>query len=66
MPDASVHPSRMALEKFAPIPWMLKAAIVLELVLDKYVEAAVIAALLVFNDRTWTVPGAVPRQLLPR
>jgi H+-transporting ATPase len=50
MPDTSVHPVRMALEKFwAPVPWMLEAAIVLELVLDKYVEAAIIAALLVFN-----------------
>ena len=40
----------MALEKFwAPVPWMLEAAIVLELVLGKYVEAAIIALLLVFN-----------------
>jgi H+-transporting ATPase len=50
MPDTSVHPLRMALEKFwAPVPWMLEAAIVLELVLGKVVEAAIIAALLVFN-----------------
>jgi H+-transporting ATPase len=50
MPDTSVHPSRMALEKFwAPVPWMLEAAIVLELVLGKYVEASIIALLLVFN-----------------
>ncbi|WP_159013137.1 HAD-IC family P-type ATPase [Acidisoma sp. S159] len=50
MPDTSVHPWRMALEKFwAPIPWMLEAAIVLELVLGKYVEAAIIALLLLFN-----------------
>ncbi len=50
MPDTSVHPLRMALEKFwAPVPWMLEAAIVLELVLGKYVEASIIAALLVFN-----------------
>ncbi len=50
VPDTSMHPLRMALEKFwAPVPWMLEAAIVLELVLGKYVEAAVIAALLVFN-----------------
>jgi hypothetical protein len=40
----------MALEKFwAPVPWMLEAAIVLELLLGKYVEAAIIAGLLVFN-----------------
>ena len=50
MPDTSVHPLRMALEKFwAPVPWMLEAAIVLELALGKYVEAAIIALLLVFN-----------------
>jgi H+-transporting ATPase len=50
MPDTSAHPLRMALEKFwAPVPWMLEAAIVLELVLGKYVEAAIIALLLVFN-----------------
>ena len=50
MPDTALHPLRMAIEKFwAPVPWMLEAAIVLELALDKYVEAAIIAALLVFN-----------------
>ncbi len=50
IPDTSQHPLRRALEKFwAPVPWMLEAAVVLELVLGKYVEAAVIAALLVFN-----------------
>jgi H+-transporting ATPase len=50
MPDTSAHPMRMALEKFwAPVPWMLEAAIVIELVLGKYVEAAIIALLLVFN-----------------
>src|ERR1022692_1208216 len=48
--DTAVHPLRRALTKFwAPVPWMLEAAIVLELVLGKYVEAAVIAALLGFN-----------------
>jgi H+-transporting ATPase len=50
MPDTSVHPFRMALDKFwAPVPWMLEAAIVLELALGKHVEAAIIAGLLVFN-----------------
>ena len=50
MPDTTLHPLRMALEKFwAPVPWMLEAAIVLQLVLGKYVEAAIIAGLLVFN-----------------
>ncbi len=50
MPDTSVHPLRQAFEKFwAPVPWMLEAAIVLELTLGKYAEASVIGALLVFN-----------------
>jgi H+-transporting ATPase len=50
MPDTALHPMRRAIEKFwAPVPWMLEAAIVLELVLGKYVEAGIIAFLLVFN-----------------
>jgi H+-transporting ATPase len=50
MPDTSVHPLRMAVEKFwAPVPWMLEAAILLELTLGKYVEAGIIAILLAFN-----------------
>jgi len=50
VPDTSQHPLRRALTKFwAPVPWMLEAAIVLEIVLGKYVEAAIIAALLAFN-----------------
>jgi H+-transporting ATPase len=50
VPDTSMHPLRMAIEKFwAPVPWMLEAAVVLELALGKYVEGGIIAALLVFN-----------------
>ena len=50
VPDTAMHPLRRALTKFwAPVPWMLEAAIVLEIVLGKYVEAAIIAALLAFN-----------------
>jgi H+-transporting ATPase len=50
MPDTSMHPLHMAVQKFwAPVPWMLEAAILLELVLGKYVEAAIIAILLIFN-----------------
>ncbi len=50
VPDTAVHPLRSALSKFwAPVPWMLEAAIVLEVALGKYVEAAIIAVLLVFN-----------------
>jgi H+-transporting ATPase len=48
--DTALHPLRRALTKFwAPVPWMLEAAIVLEVVLGKYVEAAIIAGLLAFN-----------------
>ena len=50
MPDMSAHLLRNALAKFwAPVPWLLEASIVLELVLHKYYEAAIIAGLLVFN-----------------
>ena len=50
MPDTSAHPIRSALSKFwAPVPWMLEAVIVIELGLHDYVEASVIAVLLVFN-----------------
>jgi H+-transporting ATPase len=48
--DTALHPLRRALDKFwAPVPWMLEGAIVLELALGKLVEAAIIAGLLVFN-----------------
>jgi H+-transporting ATPase len=50
MPDTFLHPLRRALAKFwAPVPWMLEAAIVLEVVLNKYTEASVTAGLLLFN-----------------
>jgi H+-transporting ATPase len=50
MTDTSAHPLRNAVAKFwAPVPWLLEASIVLELALNKYYEAAVIAALLIFN-----------------
>jgi H+-transporting ATPase len=48
--DTSLHPLRRALAIFwAPVPWMLEAAIVLELILGKHVEASIIAVLLIFN-----------------
>ncbi|MBE3142988.1 MAG: HAD-IC family P-type ATPase, partial [Planctomycetes bacterium] len=34
---------------WAPVPWMLEASILLELILGKYIEAGVIGALVVFN-----------------
>jgi H+-transporting ATPase len=50
LPDTSAHPLRNALAKFwAPVPWLLEVSIVLEIVLHRDYEAAVIAALLVFN-----------------
>ncbi|MGO8738901.1 HAD-IC family P-type ATPase [Rhodoblastus sp.] len=50
MPDTAMHPLRMALEKFwAPVPWMLEAAIVLQIALGDYVSATIIAVLLAFN-----------------
>jgi H+-transporting ATPase len=50
MPDTTLDPWRSALDKFwAPVPWMLEATVVLEVALGKYVEAAVIAGLLLFN-----------------
>ena len=50
MPDTSVHPLRRALgELWAPVPWMLEAAIVLELVLGHRFEGAIIGGLLLFN-----------------
>ncbi len=50
MPDESEHPLRNALAKFwAPVPWLLEASIVLELVLHKYLEAVAVACLLIFN-----------------
>jgi len=50
IPDTSAHPLRDVLGKFwAPVPWLLEFAIVLQVVLHKYLEAAVIAGLLIFN-----------------
>ncbi len=50
MPDTSSHPLRNALSKFwAPVPWLLEASTVLQVFLHKYLEASVIAGLLVFN-----------------
>ena len=50
VPDTAPHPLRRALTHlWAPVPWMLEAAVVLEIVLGKYIEAGVIAVLLAFN-----------------
>jgi H+-transporting ATPase len=48
--DVAQHPVRRALGKlWAPVPWMLEAAILLQLFLGDYVEAGVVAFLLVAN-----------------
>jgi H+-transporting ATPase len=50
MPEHDPNPFARALDKlWAPVPWMLEAAIVLQLILHQYPEVAVIAALLLFN-----------------
>jgi len=50
VPDDTVHAWRIALKQlWAPVPWMLEGTIVLELVLGKNAEAAIIAVLLAFN-----------------
>jgi H+-transporting ATPase len=48
--DIAQHPVRRAVGKlWAPIPWMLEAAIILQLGLGDYLEAGVVAFLLIFN-----------------
>jgi H+-transporting ATPase len=48
--DMSQHPVQRALGKlWAPVPWMLEAAILLQLFLGDYVEAGVVAILLIAN-----------------
>ncbi len=50
IPDTSDHPLRNALMKFwAPIPWLLEVSILLQILIHKYPEAAIIAGLLIFN-----------------
>ena len=48
--DVAQNPVRRALGKlWAPVPWMLEAAILLQLGLGEYFEAAAVAVLLLFN-----------------
>ena len=67
MPDTTLHPLRRALHKFwAPVPWMLEAAIVLQLVLGKYVEAAIIARSAGVQCGAWACSRrAAPRRPWP-
>jgi len=48
--EDTAHPLERILSKFwAPVPWMLEAAIVLQLVLGEYLEAGAVVFLLAFN-----------------
>ncbi len=48
--DVIQHPINRAVGKlWAPVPWMLEAAVLLQLALGEYVEASAVAFLLVFN-----------------
>jgi H+-transporting ATPase len=48
--DVVQHPINRAVKKlWAPVPWMLEAAVLLQLALGEYVEASAIGFLLVFN-----------------
>jgi H+-transporting ATPase len=50
MPEERARPWRRLLGEFwAPVPWMLEAAIILQLALGELVEAAVVAVLVLFN-----------------
>ncbi|MDE2301835.1 MAG: plasma-membrane proton-efflux P-type ATPase [Sphingomonadales bacterium] len=50
IPEQRRHPLRVLLNKFrGPIPWMLEATILLQLLLGRRAEAAVIAVLLAVN-----------------
>ena len=50
MSEQDTAPWRRLLAKFwAPVPWMLEAAVLLQLALGKYVEALVIGVLVLFN-----------------
>jgi H+-transporting ATPase len=50
IPEQKTHTWLVFLQKmWAPVPWMLEASIILELILGKYVEAGIIGALVIFN-----------------
>jgi H+-transporting ATPase len=49
-PAVAIHPLRALFDKLvAPVPLLLEAAVVLQLALGEYVEAAVVSALIIFN-----------------
>jgi H+-transporting ATPase len=49
-PDEQLHPLRRVLRHFwAPVPWMLEATIVLQIVIGERLEASMVALLLLLN-----------------
>ena len=66
MPDTALHPLRMAIEKFwAPVPWMLEAAIVLEVALGKYGRGRDHRRSLVLQSPSDCSRRAAPKRPLP-
>lgn len=48
--DAAMNPLHDVITKFwAPVPWLLEAAVILQLILHDYVQASIVFALIVFN-----------------
>jgi H+-transporting ATPase len=74
IPETKPHPAPTLLKKFwGPIPWLLEAAMVLQIGLGAYVEAGVIGGLLLFNatlgfiqeGRASAVLAALKKRLAP-
>jgi len=66
MPDTSAHPLRDVLGKFwAPVPWLLEAAILLEIVLHKFYEAAVLQLCSFSTPHSLIFRRVMLRRLLP-
>ncbi len=50
IPEQKIRTWVVFLKKmWAPVPWMLEASVILELILGKHIEAGIIGALVVFN-----------------
>ncbi len=56
IPEAARRPGLVFLQKmWGPVPWMLQASILLELLLGKYTEVIIIALLVLFNAALGTI-----------
>ena len=65
-PNAVVEPHvspvvRIARRFWEPVPWMLEAAIVLQLAIGERLEALIIAAVADLQRRPWSLPGRARR-----